>query len=427
LNRDILTLLASTRLSGNPIGITSVCSAHPTVLRAALRRAARGDRDVLIEATCNQVNHLGGYTGMTPRDFVGFVYRIAAEEGLERGRIIFGGDHLGPNPWRKEPPGEAMEKAISMVEAYVASGFRKIHLDASMGCAGEPAALDDRTIAQRAARLALAAEAAARAANLPPPVYVLGTEVPIPGGADHALNDIEPTSAFAARATIAVHEDVFREANLSDAFLRTIAFVVQPGVEFGSDNVIAYRPERALALTSLLDEQPRLVFEAHSTDYQTGDALASLVRDGFPILKVGPGLTFAYREAAYALDMIASEIVPGYGERPLAKAMETVMMASPADWRGHYHGDENALRLQRHYSYSDRIRYYWNGPEADAAVQALLEALRRVRIPETLMHQYLPQVSHDFSAAGTPEDILIAAVDRVLAVYEAATNPASAA
>jgi len=33
-----------------------------------------------------------------------------------------------------------------------------------------------------------------------------------------------------------------------------------------------------------------LVFEAHSTDYQTEEALAKLVADGYPILKVGPGL-----------------------------------------------------------------------------------------------------------------------------------------
>lgn len=410
--------LAAARRAGRPYGIASVCSAHPTVLRAALRRAAKGEGPVLIEATCNQVNQFGGYTGMTPADFIAFVEAIAAEEGVARDKIIFGGDHLGPNPWRREQASAALEKAAGMVEAYVAAGFTKIHLDASMGCAGEPAALDDRTVAERAAALCAVAEETARRGNLPAPVYILGTEVPVPGGADHALATVEPTAPDAARETIAVHRAAFGKAGLSDAFARVIAFVVQPGVEFGSDNVVAYDPPRAAALSALLDEEPALVFEAHSTDYQTEEALAALVGDGFPILKVGPGLTFAYREALYALDLVASDIVPGYGDRPLARAMEALMVDVPGSWSGYYHGDETALRIQRHFSYSDRIRYYWTRPEAEAAVAALLSALSGVRIPETVLHQYLPTIAPQ--EADRAEDILIAAVDRVLAIYDGA-------
>ncbi len=374
---------------------------------------------MLIEATCNQVNQFGGYTGMTPAAFVSFVEEIALDEGVSRDQIIFGGDHLGPNPWRKEPAEIALKKASDMVEAYVAAGFGKIHIDASMGCAGEPTALDDRTVADRAALLCSVAEAAAARAEMPAPVYILGTEVPVPGGADHALSTVAPTEREAARETIAVHRAAFDVAGLGPAFDRVIAFVVQPGVEFGSDNVIAYDPPRAAALSSLLNDEPALVFEAHSTDYQTEEALASLVSDGFPILKVGPGLTFAYREALYALDLIASDLVPGYGERPLAKAIEALMVQSPANWSGYYHGDETSLRIQRHFSYSDRIRYYWTRPEAEAAVTALLSALEGTRIPETVLHQYLPQI--DQVNASGPIDILIAAVDQVLAVYDNAT------
>jgi D-tagatose-1,6-bisphosphate aldolase subunit GatZ/KbaZ len=417
---DVLTGLAAARRAGKPYGIASVCSAHPVVSRAALRRAARGGRPVLIEATCNQVNQFGGYTGMTPADFVAFVAAIAAEEGVAPGQVIFGGDHLGPNPWRKETADVALAKAADMVRAYVAAGFGKIHLDASMGCAGEPAALDDRTVAERAAALCAVAEQAAIKAGLPPPVYILGTEVPVPGGADHALSTVEPTAAEAARETIAVHRAAFAEAALSEVFSRVIAFVVQPGVEFGSDNVIAYDPSRTAALTGLLDEEPSLVFEAHSTDYQSQEALGALVENGFPILKVGPGLTFAYREALYALDLIASELVPSYGERALAKAMEALMTGSPEHWQGYYHGEERALRVQRHFSYSDRIRYYWARPEAEAAVSSLVAALDGVAIPQTVLHQYLPEIGPE--DASSVELILIAAVDRVLAVYDGAAG-----
>ena len=420
MSRYLLTF-AQSRRDGNPTGITSVCSAHPTVLRAAIRRARATGWHVLIEATCNQVNHLGGYTGMTPADFVALVETIAAEENLDRGLLIFGGDHLGPNPWRGEAADAALEKAKTMVAAYVAAGFTKIHLDASMACAGDPAPLDDRTIAQRAASLCAVSEATARSRGFEPPVYILGTEVPVPGGADHVLDTVEPTSPDAARATISIHREVFESAGLAEAFRRTIAFVVQPGVEFGSDNVVEYDPPKAVGLSQVLDGLENLVFEAHSTDYQSEAALAALVRDGFPILKVGPGLTFAYRETLYALDMVASELVPDYGGRPLARAMEELMLAYPDDWRGHYHGDDLSLRLQRRYSYSDRIRYYWNRPEAAVAVERLLATLRGRKIPETLLHQYLPRIAAR-NAHADVEDILIMSVDEVLGCYDRAVR-----
>jgi D-tagatose-bisphosphate aldolase class II non-catalytic subunit len=414
--------LSEARRVGKPYGITSVCSAHPVVIRAATRRAARDGGMVLVEATCNQVNQFGGYTGMTPADFVGFVHGLARNEGLDPSRVILGGDHLGPNPWRKEPAEQALAKAEAMVTDFVAAGFRKIHLDASMGCAGEPAALDDETTANRAARLAKAAEVAARKAGGDLPLYIIGTEVPVPGGADHVLSEVTPTAPEAARHTINVHREIFVREGLSEAFGRVIAVVVQPGVEFGSENVIAYRPELSKPLTELLDQEPALVYEAHSTDYQSREALDDLVSNGFPILKVGPGLTFALREALYGLDLIASDMIDGYGERPLAYAMEALMLASPADWKGHYHGSAAELRLQRHYSYSDRIRYYWARPEADAAVDRLRAALSGRAVPEPLMRQFLPLLPTSLGKAGDIDECLIAAVDLVLADYAAATR-----
>jgi len=101
--------------------------------------------------------------------------------------------------------------------------------------------------------------------------------------------------------------------------------------------------------------------------------------------------------------------------------MEKLMLEHPDDWQGHYHGDEAALRLQRHYSYSDRIRYYWNRPEAATAVDALSKALEGRRIPEPLLRQYLPQ--YGLTDVSGMQDILIAAVDEVLGVYDRAARP----
>ncbi|GAJ96519.1 D-tagatose-bisphosphate aldolase, class II, non-catalytic subunit [Agrobacterium rhizogenes] len=410
--------MGSLRRNGTPMGITSVCSAHPVVLRAALRYGRATSTTVLIEATCNQVNHQGGYTGMKPADFAAMVYRLADEEKCSHEQVALGGDHLGPNPWRHMSPEAAMEEAETMVAAYVEAGFRKIHLDASMGCLNEPAALDDTTTAHRAARLAAAAEAAVRKVGGQLPVYVIGTEVPPPGGADHVLTTIEPTGADAARQTIDIHRKVFAEAGLSDAFSRAIGLVVQPGVEFGNSNIIFYDPSKVGSLSQILISEPQFVFEAHSTDYQGTAALSQLVNDGFPILKVGPELTFVLREALYALDAIASDFSVTYGDRPLFAAMEALMSDQPANWNRHYHGNDDELRVLRHYSLSDRIRYYWSTPEAQTAVERLFAVLRGQRLPLPLFWQHLPSAGQFADTPLDPEAVLIWRVTRTLSAYQ---------
>ena len=404
-------------------GITSVCSAHPTVLEAALRLGTEDGSHVLIEATCNQVNQDGGYTGMTPAAFRTFVDAIADNASFPRERLILGGDHLGPNPWKHLPADEAMARARTMIDAYARAGFTKLHLDTSMGCAGEPAALPDATTADRAADLAAVAEAAAPT----PPAYVVGTEVPIPGGATHALDHLEVTSPQAALDTVAVHRRAFAARGLDAAFARAIAAVVQPGVEFGNDSVVVYEPARARALSAALDEMPGFVFEAHSTDYQPQSALAALVRDGFAILKVGPGLTFALREALYGLDLIAADLEGRPGAAELQPAMERLMVEKPGNWQKYYHGTPDELRLRRHFSYSDRIRYYWPDPAAAAAVGRLEERLAGQTIPETLVSQHLAALYPGVAAGeieAQPSALLIASVQRVLSIYRAACLPA---
>lgn len=256
------------------------------------------------------------------------------------------------------------------------------------------------------------------------PVYVIGTEVPPPGGADHALTTIEPTAASAARRTIDVHRRVFAEAGLTEAFGRAIGLVVQPGVEFGNRNVIRYDRSKIDALKQVLEDEPQFVFEAHSTDYQGADPLTALVEDGFPILKVGPELTFVLRESLYGLDLIASDLVPGYGERPLYAAMEALMLAHRENWSRHYHGTEDEQRWLRHYSLSDRIRYYWTSEQAHSAVARLCDALAGKSVPLPLLWQHMPAAERFSDTPLDPEEVLIWRVTKSLAEYHAACGGA---
>lgn len=404
-------------------GVTSVCSALPAVLQAAAASAKAHDALLLIEATSNQVDQFGGYTGLTPAQFIAQTRQLIADCGFPLEKLAFGGDHLGPNAWQHEPAAQAMEKAEELLRQYAAAGFKKIHLDCSMSCADDPVPLDDLTVATRAARLCQIAEAAAPEKDI---VYIIGTEVPVPGGAQEDIEGITPTSAAAARQTLAVHEQVFREAGLGEVWNRVIGLVVQPGVEFDHVQVIDYQPEKARELVALEKEFPYAVFEAHSTDYQTRDHLAKLVQDHFAILKVGPALTFAYREALYALNAALKAVYP-QAAADVPAVMEAAMLAEPSRWQKYYHGNAAEQALLRVYSLSDRIRYYWPQAAVQAEIAKFHQAFDAAKLPYGVLHQYLPQaveVCHNRGEAFSAKNLIEQHIRFALEPYYLATDGA---
>jgi D-tagatose-1,6-bisphosphate aldolase subunit GatZ/KbaZ len=397
--------------AGEPAAIPSVCSAHPEVIEASLRLARRLARPLVIEATSNQVNQDGGYTGQKPADFVGMVHLLADKAGLDRAAIVLGGDHLGPQAWRHLPAEEAMAKADAMVRSYAKAGFTKMHLDCSEGCAGEPAQLPDEVTVPRAATLARAAGEAVPPDRL---LFVVGTEVPPPGGARIGDHGIVPTTPQAARATLDAHVAAF------EGLGRIGGLVVQPGVEFGAMEVHHLPLDRDPGLRAAVAHHEGVVLEAHSTDYQRPEAFPHLAELGFAFQKVGPALTFAWREAIYALDRLAQ--LAGWIERDLSETMESAMLADPSYWQRHLDPAGGDLRLQRHVSYADRIRYYWPRPDAQSGVARLRAALDGKRLPDPLLRQgFAPALLDRAEALGSElppvRALLQAAVQEALAPY----------
>ncbi|VEB25047.1 tagatose-bisphosphate aldolase subunit KbaZ [Avibacterium volantium] len=389
---SILLDLIKKHKTGQAIGIYSVCSAHPLVLEASLLQAKQDQTPLLIEATSNQVDQFGGYTGMTPADFRHFVEQLADQVGFPRDQLILGGDHLGPNRWQGLTADEAMANAEKLIEAYVAAGFEKIHLDCSMSCKGDPVPLSDEIVAERAARLAVIAEQTASKNGLADRiVYIVGTEVPVPGGEAEEIAELEVTSPSAAKATINAHQQAFARVGLEHIWPRVIGLVVQPGVEFDHTKVIDFIPEKAQSLSQVVNDYENLVFEAHSTDYQTEEAYKALVKNHFAILKVGPALTFALREGLYALCAMEDYLFPAEQRSNLLAVLEEQMLAHPENWQKYYHGTELEQRFARSFSFSDRIRYYWTNPEIAAAVEKLFVNFENVDIPLPLLSQYLPE------------------------------------
>ena len=420
-----LTKMVEQHKRGKANGIYAVCSAHPIVLEAAIRYAHANHTPLLIEATSNQVDQFGGYTGMTPADFRSFVCGLADSLNFSQDMLILGGDHLGPNRWQNLPAEQAMANADDLIKSYVAAGFKKIHLDCSMSCANDPVPLTDEIVAERAARLAKVAEETCIAhfgeSDL---VYVIGTEVPVPGGAHEALTELAVTTPDAARATLQAHYHAFEKRGLEGIWPRIIALVVQPGVEFDHTHIIDYQPQKAVSLSKMVEDYDTLIFEAHSTDYQTPQSLRQLVKDHFAILKVGPALTFALREALFSLAAIEEELLPAKASSGLRHVLESVMLDRPEYWQSHYHGDGNARRLARGYSYSDRVRYYWPDSQIDEAFERLVRNLADEPIPLPLISQYLPLQyvkvrEGDLSA--TPRELIINHIQDILQQYHCAS------
>jgi D-tagatose-1,6-bisphosphate aldolase subunit GatZ/KbaZ len=313
-------------------------------------------------------------------------------------KVMIGGDHLGPHPWRKSPTAQAMNRAMELVRECVAAGSCKIHLDTGVNCADDPGShLPMETMAERAAVLCRAAEATAdrQPTNRPRPLYVIGAEVPPPGGALEDPAQLKVTTAEEVGRIISVTERSFRSVGLDAAWERVTAVVVQPGVDFGDTRVARYRSDKAAALSAFHATLPgTMTYEVHATDYQSPGALKQMVRDHFTILKVGPCLTNAYREAIFALSHIETEWLEkkkGCRLSGIRDILASAMQANPEHWQTHYRGSAAEVDFVRQYSYRDRIRYYWSSPEVVESVDRLLSNLNRP-MPHMLIRQYFPEI-----------------------------------
>lgn len=397
--KNALTKIVTIQKSGKAVGIYSACSANSFVIEAVLKKGLEDNSCVLIESTANQCDQFGGYTGMKPVDFKNYVYEIADKLGFDKNKIFLGGDHLGPLTWTSLNEKEAMANSEVLIDAYVSAGFTKIHVDTSMKVADDDpnVRLSDETIARRGVHLVKVAENAYKKLletnpDAVEPVYIVGSEVPIPGGSQAAIDEgVQVTKVEDFAATINTFKDTFEKEGISDVWDRVLGIVVQPGVEEKDSGCTEYDRSKAVELAKAIRTIPDLVFEGHSTDYQTKIKLREMVEDGVAILKVGPGLTFAAREGLYALSFIEDEACKVNGKTPsnFRDVLDAEMLKNDKHWKKHYHGTDAEIALKRKYSFSDRSRYYYTTDAVKAAIDTLLDNLKD-GCPLNLLSQFMP-------------------------------------
>lgn len=397
--QNALTKIVTIQKSGKAVGIYSACSANSFVIEAVLKKGLEDNSCVLIESTANQCDQFGGYTGMKPIDFKNYVYEIADKLGFDKNKIFLGGDHLGPLTWTSLNEKEAMANSEVLIDAYVSAGFTKIHVDTSMKVADDDpnVRLSDETIARRGVHLVKVAENAYKKLletnpDAVEPVYIVGSEVPIPGGSQAAVDEgVQVTKVEDFTATMNTFKDTFEKEGISDVWDRVLGIVVQPGVEEKDSGCTEYDRSKAVELAKAIRTIPDLVFEGHSTDYQTKIKLREMVEDGVAILKVGPGLTFAAREGLYALSFIEGEACKANGKTPsnFREVLDEEMLKNDKHWKKHYHGTDVEIALKRKYSFSDRSRYYYSTDAVKAAIDTLLDNLKD-GCPLNLLSQFMP-------------------------------------
>ena len=397
--QNALTKIVTIQKSGKAVGIYSACSANSFVIEAVLKKGLEDNSCVLIESTANQCDQFGGYTGMKPIDFKNYVYEIADKLGFDKNKIFLGGDHLGPLTWTSLNEKEAMANSEVLIDAYVSAGFTKIHVDTSMKVADDDpnVRLSDETIARRGVHLVKVAENAYNKLletnpDAVEPVYIVGSEVPIPGGSQAAVDEgVQVTKVEDFAATMNTFKDTFEKEGISDVWDRVLGIVVQPGVEEKDSGCTEYDRSKAVELAKAIRTIPDLVFEGHSTDYQTKIKLREMVEDGVAILKVGPGLTFAAREGLYALSFIEDEACKVNGKTPsnFREVLDAEMLKNDKHWKKHYHGTDAEIALKRKYSFSDRSRYYYTTDAVKAAIDTLLDNLKD-GCPLNLLSQFMP-------------------------------------
>lgn len=421
--------ICADNLKGRQQGICSVCSSNPIVIDASLAQCLEDGSPLLIESTSNQVDQFGGYSGMKPCDFLDYISIKARRQGYDPAKVIFGGDHLGPNRWQNQNADEAMDLACTVVSEYVKAGYRKIHLDASMPLGGDGGKVSEVTVAARAARLCKVAEDSFK--SLGPndclPVYIIGTEVPVPGGVTE-IEELHPTSKAEALKTIETTKEAFENAGIGSVWERVLGMVVQPGVEFGNNYVSELNPTLLGELSDLAEKYGTFVYEAHSTDYQPFSALQELVNNHFAILKVGPWLSWAAREGLYSLENIERLGIVASKCSNLYSVSESVMLENPSNWIRHCHGNDTELRLERHFGLSDRIRYYLGQPEVQEAEKTLMNNMKGYSeaVSLGLVSQFMPTMYEKVRLGklrlGEPEKLVQEYVRDVLRIYHQASG-----
>lgn len=373
---------------GIPRTIFAVCPNSVAVTKAAFRAARRNNAPIYFAATLNQIDVDGGYTGMTPADFVRMA-RLEAEAIHYTGTTVIAIDHGGP--WLKDrqaverwSPEEAMNGVKRSFEAAVLAGYDLIHVDPTVDIfvpKGEIISI--HLVVARTVELIAHVERFRRERGLPPVSYEVGTEEVHGGLADERTFD---TFIAELKAGLA------REG-LSDIWP---CFIVG---KVGTDlHTTLFDTEVARSLTAKVRPLGSYI-KGHYTDGVSNPQDYPLC--GMGAANVGPEFTMSEYDGLAELERTEQKLLAEGRIAMRSRITETLerLVEASGRWKkwllpaeeGSAFGALSAER--RTWLVKTGCRYIWQEPEALVARQRLYDNLRRVGMdPEEVV---LGRIEHD--------------------------------
>ncbi|MFL2882670.1 MAG: class II D-tagatose-bisphosphate aldolase non-catalytic subunit [Pelagibacteraceae bacterium] len=346
--------------------LPSFCTSNFDVLKIIMLFSKFNNLPILIESTSNQVNQNGGYTGLTPSKFAKKVYSLSSSLKLNKKKILLGGDHLGPLPWKNLSKKKALANAKILVKNCLKAKYKKIHIDTAIICKDEKKI----TRADIISRCKLILNNI-KDKELKNTFLVVGTEVPFAGGGQNSK--IVPTKISSIKEEYDQYKILFDNRKLIKN--KKFSMVIEPGIEFFHNKV---------KRTNLKDFKKKLNFskknkfsyEAHSSDYQKEKDLRKLVKNNFQFLKVGPELTYFFSKSIFAMENIEKKLFKRVSN--LKYKFDKVMKNNKKYWKLYYRGKPAKIEYLKFNSYLDRIRYYWNFSEINKSKLILESNINKI-------------------------------------------------
>lgn len=328
-------------------GLPSFCTANFLVLKTLLIFCKKNKLPALIESTSNQVNQFGGYSKNQPKDFIKKINRFIKSSKISKKSIYFGGDHLGPLPWKNNKSSVAMDNSIKLIDLYLKANYQKIHIDTSIQCK------DDKLITDKIifARTEYILKNLINKKKLNKIFFVFGTEVPFAGGNNKKKFKITQNNKI-----ISDYQNFSKLLNSEKLLSKDFALVIEPGMKF-KNNSITKPKFKNFEVNRKFSKKNKFYFEAHSTDYQDLETLKKLVKNNFKILKVGPELTYNLIKSLLFMQEI-EEVFLGRKSN-FQKTIIKNMLFNNFYWKDFFkRGNKKKFQKNLLNSFYDRARYY---------------------------------------------------------------------
>jgi tagatose-1,6-bisphosphate aldolase non-catalytic subunit AgaZ/GatZ len=317
-------------LTGVKRTIFAACPNSLSVIRAALKSAKRCNAPIKFAATLNQVDLDGGYTGLTPSEFVGKVHLHARNLNVTS-PVIIAIDHGGP--WLKDihnrekwPYSKTMSAVKESFEAAIRAGYDLIHVDPTVDITltGDMNISIDM-VAERTLELIEYAENFRLKNNYPRISYEVGTEE-VHGG----LADLDVFRRF-----LELLKQGLKQKGLQNVWP---CFVVG---KVGTDlHTTTFDPLVARQLTKIAKSYGSLI-KGHYSDNVTNPE--AYPESGMGAANVGPEFTEMEYNALIELEHIQQTLfADGKIAKPVAmkrKLWESVIKSGR--WQKWLHADEN--------------------------------------------------------------------------------------